>query len=126
MSDNGDQATQLLENQLQGAIAQRDGLNEQIARLRAALDLLNGNVPPPRVNRASETVRKSVLAALGSFDGPVHTSRLLDHELLVHYSRHTLRSALADLHHAEMIQGDRAPKGFIWDPRSANGRAEEP
>jgi hypothetical protein len=110
-----------IEDQLEATLLdlteERMALDREIAKRKAALDVLRGNVPPPR--RSSPTARRSLLEALATFDTPVHTTRLLDHELLVHYSRHTLRGALADLHRAHEIEGERAPKGYIWDPRSA-------
>ena len=119
MADDTKPVRDQLEAELHQLIQQRTELNAQIARYEGALASLDGRVPAQR--RTSPSVRGSVLAALGTFKSPVHTSRLLDHELLVHYSRHTLRSALADLHRAGEIEGERAPKGFIWNPKSVNG-----
>jgi hypothetical protein len=107
-----------LDDQLIDLMEERDAINMQIAQVEAALAALNGKLPAPR--RSSPSARRALLSALASFDAPVHTSRLLDHELLVHYSRHTLRGVLTDLRRAGEISGERAPKGFIWDPRSAH------
>jgi hypothetical protein len=113
-----------LEDELMELNAQRAELDQKIKQLTTALGVMNGEMPAPR--RSSPTARRSLVAALASFDTPVNTSRLLDHDLLVHYSRHTLRSALTDLHRAGEISGERAPKGFIWDPRSASTNGTGP
>lgn len=109
-----------LEAELIELIDQRRELDREIKRREGALDALRGAPIAPR--RSSPTARASILAALSTFRAPVHTSALLDHDLLVHYSRHTLRGALADLHRAGEIEGIRAPKGFIWKPASVNGQ----
>lgn len=107
-----------LERELAEMTEERDALNEQIKRYQLALAALDGTVTGRP--RSGSTARTAILAALGSYTVPVHTSTLLDHESLVHYSRHTLRTALADLHHAGAIDGERGPKGFIWNPASVS------
>ena len=113
-SDQSEVVAADLRTQLDKLRTQREEIDEQILRYELALDALTG--PPP--SRRSPSSRKAVLAALATFTVPVRTEDLLDHDSLVHYSRHTLRSALADLRRTGDINGERAPKGFIWDPTS--------
>jgi hypothetical protein len=110
----GDQdAARAMQSRLDDLRGQRADIDEQIRRYEGAIAALNGEYVRPR---SGATARKAIVAALATYKAPVRTEDLLDHEALVHYSRHTLRSALADLHHAGEITGTRAPKGFIWEP----------
>lgn len=113
---NADDVTRTMQTELDAMEAERDVLEERIARYRAALQALNGERPGRRAG--SPSAGTALLAALATFDVPVKTERLLDHPDLVHYSRHTLRSALSELHHRGRVSGTRGPKGFIWEPQS--------
>jgi hypothetical protein len=88
----------------------------EIRRHEQALALLSGVDPVGFVNRRSVTAGRAIVAALATFRAPVRTEDLLDHEALVHYSRHTLRGAVSELRKAGEITGTRGPKGYIWDP----------
>ena len=119
--DDGD-AIRAMQSRLDDLRGQRDELNEQvdavveqITRYEAAIGALTGDFTK-LPNRRSATAGKAIVAALGTFKSPVRTEDLLDHDSLIHYSRHTLRGALSELHRAGKITGTRAPKGFIWDP----------
>jgi hypothetical protein len=109
-----------LEGELAVAIEQRDALDQQIRRYQGAIAALNGDVVATRT-KSGKVAQKAILAALGTFTVPVRSEDLLDHDSLKHYSRHTLRTALADLNHQGKVTGTRAPKGFIWDPPRADG-----
>jgi hypothetical protein len=94
---------------------ERARLDEEIARVEGAIAALDGHVVGRR--HGGSTARAAVLATLATFDEPVHTTTLLDHELLTHYSRHTLRAAIGELHKAgQMKSVERTPRGFIWAP----------
>jgi hypothetical protein len=102
-----------LDAQLAEAVQAKADAEVRIARLSAALAALNGvTVGGGR----SRTAGKAILAAHATFEGqPVTTERLLDHADLAHYSRHTLRGALSELHRtAKLMPKERLPKGFVW------------
>jgi hypothetical protein len=103
---------------LTAARAGRERLDIQIARYEVALQALTGDTLP--VLRQTSTAGVAIKAALASFTEPVHTSALLDHPDLVHYSRNTLRTALNELRRSGQVRAAaRTPKGFIWEPPSA-------
>lgn len=109
---------QLLQERLDGMRAERQRLDEQIVRTEVALQALVGDVIPGG-NKTGSTARAAVRAALATFDAPVLSEQLMDHPNLVHYSRHTLRSALSDMRRTGQLRAERLPKGFLWDPESA-------
>ena len=107
----------LLSAKLADLVAQREALDEAIARHRLALAALTED-ELPRVARLRKpsTAGVALVAALATFAEPVSSSTLMDHPDLTHYSRHTLRTALGELRQAGRIEGTRGPKGFIWQP----------
>lgn len=116
MTLDNDELLPALEERLAVMRAERDALDEQIRRHEAAVAALNGRTPTKVRARSGEIARQAILAAWATHKAPVRTEDLLDHESLIHYSRNTLRSALADLHHLGKLSGTRGPKGYIWDP----------
>lgn len=120
-ADNGtdDAAIQSMQARLDDLRGQRAMLDEQIRRYEGAIAALGGNPITTRLaNKRSATAGKAILAALGTFKTPVRTEDLLDHDSLIHYSRHTLRGSLSELHRSGQIDGTRGPKGYIWEPPS--------
>ena len=103
-----------LTHELADLVAQRKAIDERIVRLRAALSALTDDTLP--TVRPPSTAGVAILAALATFSDPVHSSTLMDHPSLMHYSRHTLRAALTQLRASGSIEGTRGPKGFIWQP----------
>ena len=106
----------LLSAKLADLVAQREALDEAIARHRLALAALTEDELPRVTRRGPSTAGVAIVAALATFTEPVHSSTLMDHDNLTHYSRHTLRTALSELHRAGRIEGTRTPKGFVWQP----------
>jgi hypothetical protein len=106
-----------LEAELAEMRAQREVLDEGIARREAALAALHGDYAVNGKRRRPSTAGTAILAALTTFKGPVTSTALLDHESLTHYSRHTLRSALSELTRSGRLTPlERGPHGFIWAP----------
>jgi hypothetical protein len=110
-----------IDRALQALYQKRDQLAElvrevedDVRRHENALRVLNGE---PIQQRGSKTTGIAIIAALNSFPGPVHTSALLDHDDLVHYSRNALRAALGELkRQGKLTPVERTPHGYIWAP----------
>jgi hypothetical protein len=108
---------ELLLDQLAEKEREARAIDDEIARVEAAITtLLDKSRGRRRNGGRSNTAMVAILAAHATFNGtPVHSSTLFDHDDLVHYSRHTLRSALAELHRSgQLTPKSRAPKGYIW------------
>ena len=92
------------------------GIDREIVRFETALAALHGEIAPNGRKRQAPTAGPAILAALQNFTGPVHTTTLLNHESLVHYSRNSLRKALEDLRRrGKITAAERGPKGYIWN-----------
>ena len=90
------------------AIVRRDALDEEIIRYRAALDALGGDIE--RLDqRRSATAGRAILAALGTFKGPVRAKRPAHAARSSTSHKQALRGSLASLRRANRITGTRGP-----------------